>query len=61
MKVLAGSGLVTMASVSMTVIGKAHMAALHTVINGTTIMNATTADHGNHDHGHGHGHDHDDH
>jgi len=44
MEVLAGSGLVTMASVSITVIGKAHMAALNTVINGTTIMNATTAD-----------------
>jgi len=42
MKVLAGSGLVTMASASITAIGKAHMAASSTTINGITITNATT-------------------
>ena len=43
MKVLAGSGLVTMASAFITAIGKAHMAASSTTINGITITNAITA------------------
>ena len=43
MKVLAGSGLVTMASASITAIGKAHTAASSTTINGITITNAITA------------------